>query len=252
MSLSHTLRTYNVGQLLKDATFRRKICELSKQCTGGGDSSTQGLQQVTDNSNITSNALLITGNNNTQVADGILIIYNPDTGIGQIASISEDSTTISLLSLSEDGFSIGNNSGISLDGNDENTTPFRFLNNGVLERASGANGTQPNDFITLQQAQSMGTTNPNVVTSSNGVSVLPSTYYTYNGGSAPTWILPPVSSGIGSRIGILNDSAFDITLNSNAGANDIVDSGSKTNTATIVAGSAKIIYNNSINWFFIT
>lgn len=252
MSLSHTLRTYNVGQLLKDPTFKRKICEISRQCTGGGSSSSEGLQQVTTQSNITSNAIQITGFNNPDFTqDGLILGFIPEGGV-QIIGTTNNGINTNALALGVDGgIYIGSTQAynISSGGSDH---VYLFKYGPVLSRVSGADGVQPNDFVTLQQVENMGSITPNVVTSSDGVTLLQGTYYTYTGSSAPTWILPPVSSGVGTRIGILNDSAFDITINSNSGANDIVDSGSKTNTTTIVAGAAKIIYNNSINWFFIT
>lgn len=98
----------------------------------------------------------------------------------------------------------------------------------------------------------VGQTTPNQVTQATSFNLTAGTYTTFNGTIAPTATLPPVAGSTGTRIAVLNASTVDVTVVTNTGGNDIMDSGTAQNTSTISAGSARILYNNSLFWFFIT
>jgi hypothetical protein len=78
------------------------------------------------------------------------------------------------------------------------------------------------------------------------------TYYTFNGTSPVVWTLPPIAGNTKLRIIIINDGTSNVTLNSNAGGNDINDSGTDIPSIVIEPGEAYVFYNNSIRYVIIT
>lgn len=72
------------------------------------------------------------------------------------------------------------------------------------------------------------------------------THYSFTGTTA-TWKLPPISGNKDVEIRIKNRGSGNITLNTNAGGNDIYDS-SAVNTTTIGPGEAWIFYNDGTYW----
>lgn len=96
-----------------------------------------------------------------------------------------------------------------------------------------------------------GITN-SVITDGSTLALTTNTFYTFNGTTTRTLTLPPVVGNTGTRIGIINRSASSITLDSNLGGNDINDNGVASNTISIPAGQARTLYNNSLEWYFLT
>lgn len=71
---------------------------------------------------------------------------------------------------------------------------------------------------------------------------------TYNfTGTTSTWTLPVVSGNSGKFIEVMNVGTGDITVNSNAGGNDIFTS-SAVNTTTVAAGATVTFFNNGTYW----
>ena len=69
-------------------------------------------------------------------------------------------------------------------------------------------------------------------------------YYTYTGSTTSTWTLPSIATSIKVRYVLINTGSATVTINSNAGANDIWDSGTLSNTTVLTAGSSMELFNN--------
>lgn len=272
MNILRNFLFLTIPQFFKNNEVRREVCKIASVCGGGSGGGVlsvntqtgdvvldatdvgalpdtyvppdQTLQQVTTAGNITNNAVQVTGAGNLSFTDSVALVYN--AGTTQLVSIS--GSEITLVTLSSANWAIGNNNNVVLMANAANTTPFRFTNNSVLERVSGADATQPNDFVTLQQMRFDIATTTNVVTQATTLNLNPSIAYTFDGAVAPTFTLPAVIGTEGKRVGVINDSAVTITLNSNAGGNDIFSNGTKASTITIGSGETNIFLNNTKNW----
>lgn len=72
-------------------------------------------------------------------------------------------------------------------------------------------------------------------------------YFTFTG-TTTTWTAPAIAGNTKKRMVIINQGSGNITLNSNAGGNDLWESGVLSNSVTIVPGQTASIYNNGINW----
>lgn len=120
--------------------------------SGGGGGT---LQEVTDAGNFTSNAIQVTGLANADpTKDGAFIANVPVTG-AQIGAFFNGGTIGTQITFNPDGnWNIGSPSKRFLDSRGT-TTPFSFTENSVLQRVSGADGTQPNDFVTFGQIPTM-------------------------------------------------------------------------------------------------
>lgn len=90
----------------------------------------------------------------------------------------------------------------------------------------------------------------NTVSSASSLALATTTmnmYYTFNG-TTTTWTLPPVATNTGVRMFIMNMGSGNITLNSNAGANDIWESGTNKASTIISSSGTTIFYNNGLKW----
>lgn len=63
-------------------------------------------------------------------------------------------------------------------------------------------------------------------------------YITFTGGSGSTWTLPTVANATGVTYVISNQGTATITVNTNAGANDIYTGGASVNTVSVLAGQS--------------
>lgn len=90
-----------------------------------------------------------------------------------------------------------------------------------------------------------GSITPNVVSSATTLNLQPKTYYTFNGSNAAVWTLPPVAGNVGTRLALINQGSANITVNSNAGGNDIYQ-GAATNSIIVAPGETYILYDNSL------
>lgn len=92
-----------------------------------------------------------------------------------------------------------------------------------------------------------GSTGLKVTTSSTTLTLnASSTNYVFTGTTA-TWTLPTVASSINRVYFIKNRGSGTLTINSNAGGNDIYTS-SATNTTTVTAGQAIMLVNDGAFW----
>lgn len=130
---------------------------------------------------------------------------------------------------------------------------------GTLTGADIATGTQVTIGSTAPTLDQHGTRKDYVdpVNNVNGTGVLAlaatnkQMYYTFTG-TTTTWTLPVVSGNTLLRYTLINAGSGNITLNSNSGANDILDAGTAVNTKTIASGSVVTLYNNGTNFVIIT
>lgn len=110
----------------------------------------------------------------------------------------------------------------------------------------GVNNSATNTVLTIDGDGSFTTFGRrimNVSVSSAGTLTLGSSEGYIFSGTTTTWTLPAVSGNTGVIYYIKNRGSGNITLNSNAGGNDIYDT-SATNTLTISAGTARILVND--------
>lgn len=87
----------------------------------------------------------------------------------------------------------------------------------------------------------------NTTTSAGTLAMGQRGYYTATG-TTSTWTLPAVAGNIGTRFYIINDGSGAVTLNSNAGGNDIWFEGATMSTTNVSSDEVIEIYNNGINW----
>lgn len=73
------------------------------------------------------------------------------------------------------------------------------------------------------------------------------TIYTANG-TTSTWTLPPVAGYGGKFYVIVNKGSGNVTVNSNAGGNDIYDNGVASSSMVMLPGEAATIANDGQNW----
>ena len=110
---------------------------------------------------------------------------------------------------------------------------------------SGANATASNQFPTLGQVQTayqVSSASTLSLTSSN-----PTNVTTFTGTTA-IYTLPTIANGAGKRIVIINAGTGSIILNSNAGANDIWEGGTDTNTTNVMSTLALTIFCDGVKW----
>lgn len=95
--------------------------------------------------------------------------------------------------------------------------------------------------------------NGNTISGAGTLTVVPTpqnSYYTFNGTTA-TWTLGTLASTANKFITLINMGSGAITLNTNAGGNDIWDGGSNVNTLPIPAGIVVRLYNNSLKYIIL-
>lgn len=90
--------------------------------------------------------------------------------------------------------------------------------------------------------------NENIVSSASTLTIEAGGYYSFEG-STSIWTLPTLSGNTGKRYLIMNQGSGIITVNTNAGANDIYMGGTSVNMITVGIGEIAVLYNNSISWF---
>lgn len=86
-----------------------------------------------------------------------------------------------------------------------------------------------------------------VTTSAGTLTLLPHDRTYSFGGTTTTWTLPALTNTVGRRYLLKNKGSGNITLNSNAGGNDIYDT-SATSSITIAPGAARIVENDGTHW----
>lgn len=275
MARETPLRLYTVGTLLKDNDFRRGVCSIASVCGGGGGSASWGgitgtitdqtdlvsyvgsrleeidLQAATDNGNITSNAVQVTGAGNFSATSSIIIAKDDVDGSGIYNIDSNSSFTGQMLFRS--GF-------IRITrGTDQNFTiqPQTSSDPGLLtsERMGGMPAENSGEFTTLGQVTDLissgGINNVVLLGPPPTATLLPNYYYTYAENDDITLDLPPVAGSTSSRIAVINAGTEIVTISSNAGGNDIFSGGVILSSITVGAGEVTILYNNSINWVVI-
>lgn len=124
---------------------------------------------------------------------------------------------------------------------------------------SGNNGVynsvlQVADGVNLNEAATVGQiVNGTTISSASTLSINPpqqNSYFTFNG-TTSTWTLGTLSSTSNKFITLINMGSGDITLNTNAGGNDIWDGGSNVNTMIISMGTSVRLYNNSLKYIIL-
>lgn len=78
------------------------------------------------------------------------------------------------------------------------------------------------------------------------VSVQAGKRYFFSGAAPSTWTLDTIANNTGIETWIYNRGTATITVNSNAGANDIYTGGAAVNTFNIVAGAWAILYSDGV------
>lgn len=72
-------------------------------------------------------------------------------------------------------------------------------------------------------------------------------YYTFNGTTA-VWKLPALAASVTARLILINQGTGPVNLISNAGAEDIDDSGTSLSSIQMMPGEHYIFYNNSLKF----
>ncbi len=98
----------------------------------------------------------------------------------------------------------------------------------------GIPATDPNGLVTLSQIENTLLDNVVVVGVLPTPDLLPNTVYTYNGEDDISYDLPPIIGNTGARIVIISMTTENITINSNAGGNDIYSSGTAINSLIVI------------------
>lgn len=156
-----------IQKLFKDSYFRRMFCGLSNSCGGGSGggavSSVNGgtgdvvlnLQDITDEENITSNALLIRGVGKIDVStDGLVLGYAGGNTI--LFNVSDSGNSVNSITMGPANWAIGSGQDLTLYANSSNPSPFSFQGAGdVLQRVRGAQAVNPDEFVTLAQVQAL-------------------------------------------------------------------------------------------------
>lgn len=78
------------------------------------------------------------------------------------------------------------------------------------------------------------------------VSVQAGKRYFFSGAAPSTWTLDTIANNTGIETWIYNRGTATITVNSNAGANDIYTGGAAVNTFNIAAGAWAILYSDGV------
>lgn len=78
------------------------------------------------------------------------------------------------------------------------------------------------------------------------VSVQAGKRYFFSGAAPSTWTLDTIANNTGIETWIYNRGTATITVNSNAGANDIYTGGAAVNTFNVVAGAWAILYSDGV------
>jgi hypothetical protein len=156
---------------------------------------------------------------------------------------------------SDQNFTLGTGSGKAMLVIDSNNTAFNWNFTGAIVKDDNGNAvTTSNPGVTQLMHYVNGVWHisysgmPKEISSSAGSLTLIPHSRTYSfSGTTTTWTLPALTNTVGRRYYIKNRGSGNITLNSNAGGNDIYDT-SATNTITISAGTARIIENDGTYW----
>lgn len=94
---------------------------------------------------------------------------------------------------------------------------------------------------------------PDVSVTSTSLYTIPTTNSSYNtfSGTTSTWTLPTIASNSGKRVVIINRGSGNITLNSNAGASDIDESGVYSAIIVVPPATTLVLVNNSLKWVIV-
>lgn len=209
----------------------------------------------------TSTGLLAIGSTN----EGAVITSNTIRGAKIISSPSSTNTVQEVARLDRGSTGVTSNGvGGSLDLAAEDASNISPVANQIIWKwtdatnatrtsqlsITGVNSAATNTLLTIDGDGSITTTGRRiikVVTSSAGTLTLgASESYVFNG-TTTTWTLPAVSGTTGVIYYIKNIGSGSITLNADAGNNEIYTS-SAVNTTTITAGSAIILISNNTYW----
>lgn len=90
----------------------------------------------------------------------------------------------------------------------------------------------------------------NTISSASTLTLSSRGYYKFTGVTS-TWTLPALTGNTGNRYTIVNRGTGIITLNSNAGANDIDESGIFMATMPISTGSSVTLYCDGVKWIIL-
>jgi len=264
--------------LLQDGDFKRAVCQISKNCASGGgggstlidgngtyiDSTDKSINVGLDFSTIgTTNKGLLTKPTYLVYGD---IAANTYAGISipgqsniQILN-SNVSDSIGMILQSGNNIIIQKSTGGSLQQlqfNPDNSIILRdsVAGVGIQYAANYADNYTDRSLVDKQYVEANSGKIVPTVSSTDPIFPEPTltagVYYTYFGTENATWTLPNLYDNAGARIGVINDSDFDITLNSFAGDNDIFNAGTKTNVLTISAGEVRIFLSDYRHWVII-
>jgi len=92
--------------------------------------------------------------------------------------------------------------------------------------------------------------NVNTISAASALALSSNGYYKFTGTNT-TWTLGAVASSTGFRVTLINRGTGTITLNSNAGANDIDESGVFSNTTPIATMSNMTLYCDGTKWIIL-
>lgn len=167
MSNQTKLFNYTVKDLTQDGDFQRWMCRLSKNCSSGGGGGAVssvngetgdvllGLQEVTDQGNITSNAIQSSGSGNISATNSIAMFKTGQAGA--IYNILNSGSVGSYIAFDEGG------EGIQLRPSGTVSPSYGVVLHKISAstqlvanfegRVAGSDATQINEFITLGQAQ---------------------------------------------------------------------------------------------------
>lgn len=87
---------------------------------------------------------------------------------------------------------------------------------------------------------------PRNVVTENDTTVSWSGTYTFTGSSPKVWVMPTVAAATGMTIFIINRGSANLTINSNAGANDLDVNGVYTNTILVLPTENYVLRGNSL------
>lgn len=164
---NHTkLFNYTVKDLTQDGDFRRWMCALSKNCSSGGGGAVAsvngetgdvllGLQEVTDQNNMTSNALQSSGAGNLTQSNSIAMFKIGQAG--GIYNILNSGTVGSYISFDDQGeglqFKPSGTASPSLGLNLHKVSGVNQLVGTFDGRIAIADAVQVNEAVSLQQVQ---------------------------------------------------------------------------------------------------
>lgn len=88
----------------------------------------------------------------------------------------------------------------------------------------------------------------NIVSSQGGIDIDMAGAYIYNGSSAATWELAPVTGNTGKTIRIINEGSNSLTINLTSGNITIPGMEEPTTSITLNPTETCVLYNTSLSW----